>query len=449
MFDVIIDYIRYAASWVWSYPMIIFLFSVGIYFTIRLRGLQFISFFKAAKLTYKTRTGSGKGNISPLQSLFGALGGMVGNGNIAGAATAVFMGGPGALLWMWVGAFIGMIIVFIETMLALRYRIKDEDGTYSGGPMYYIQQVLKIKWLAIAFALAMGLKTLFGTSLVQSNSISLAAASIIDVSWVPGWMSVQFPFCILIAFLTWLVIIGGLKSIARVLEKVTPLMVFIYISLILFIIFAKIELLTDVFKLVFNHAFTTSSATGGFAGATVMMVIRYGMARGFYSNEAGTGSSPMMYSAAQVDNIYHQSLVSMFGVFIDTVISTATIIAILITGVWTSGLTSSALTTAAFSNQFGDYGGVLLLFSSFLFGYSTLIAWCFYGEQCFAFIWGTHVKKVFRWVFSFAILLGFLKVETIWSIADILNAILILINLIVIVIILKKVFEILGTPKIK
>ncbi len=449
MLDLIGDSIQYAASWLWSYPMIIVLFSAGIYFTIRLKGLQFISFLKAAKLTYQTRTGSGKGNISPLQSLFGALGGMVGNGNIAGAATAVFMGGPGALLWMWVGAFIGMVIVFIETLLALKYRTQDKDGTYSGGPMYYIQKVLKIKWLAIAFALAMGLKTLFGTSLVQSNSISLAASSIIDVSWVPSWMPVQLPFCILLAFFTWIVIIGGLKSIARVLEKVTPLMVIIYIALILIIVFAKIDLLTDVLALVFKNAFTTSSATGGFAGATVMMVIRYGIARGFYSNEAGTGSSPIMYSAAKVDNIYHQSLVSMFGVFIDTVISSATIIAILITGAWTSGLTSTALTTAAFSSQFGNYGGLLVLLSSFLFGYSTLIAWCFYGEQCFAFIWGTNVKKVFRWIFSLAILFGFLKVETIWSIADILNATLIFINLLVLIIILREVFEVLRPLKIK
>ena len=442
MFDKLAVFVSDVATWIWGYPMLITLFFIGFYFTIRLKGLQFTRFFKAGKLTYKTRTSSGKGNISPLQSLFGALGGIIGNGNIAGAATAVFMGGPGALLWMWLGAFIGMIIVFVETLLALKYRKKEADGTFSGGPMYYIQKVLKIKWLAIAFALSMGLKTLFGTSLVQSNSISLVAASIIDVSWLPVWIPVQLPFCILLAFLTWVVIIGGLKSIVKVLEKITPLMVLIYILLILIIIFSNFSFLGDVFSLVVKNAFNTSSATGGFAGATVMMVIRYGIARGFYSNEAGTGSSPIMYSSAKVDNIYHQSLVSMFGVFIDTVVSTATILAILITGVWTSGLTSTALTTAAFSSQFGDYGGILILVSSFLFGYSTLIAWCFYGEQCFAFIWGSKVKMLFRWVFSLAIIMGFMQVETIWSIADILNAVLILINLTVLVIILKKVFEI-------
>lgn len=437
------------ATWIWAYPMLILLFSAGIYFTIRLKGLQFRKFFTAAKLTYKIRAGSGSGNISPLQSLFGALGGMIGNGNIAGAATAVFMGGPGALLWMWVGAFIGMVIVFIETLLALRYREKSPDGTYSGGPMYYIQKVLKIKWLAISFALAMGLKTLFGTSLVQSNSISLAAATIINMSWLPDWMPVQLPFCILLAFLTWLVIIGGIKSIASVLDKMTPFMVLTYLILVFIIVFAKLDVLTDVFSLVVKNAFTGSSAAGGFAGATVMMVMRYGIARGFYSNEAGTGSSPIMYSAARVENIYHQSLVGMFGVFIDTIVSSATVIAILITGVWTSGLTSTALTTVAFDSQFGNYGGILVLISSFLFGYSTLIAWSFYGEQCFAFILGSGIKKIFRWVFSFAILLGFMQVETIWSIADILNATLIFINLVVLVIIVKQVFIILDKNKSK
>ncbi len=447
MFDQLAILVKDVATWIWGYPMLLTLFLIGIYFSIRLKGLQFSKFLKAAKLTYKTRTSKGKGNISPLQSLFGALGGIIGNGNIAGAATAVFMGGPGALLWMWLGAFIGMIIVFVETLLALKYREKATDGTFSGGPMYYIQKVLKIKWLAIVFALSMGLKTLFGTSLVQSNSISLVAATIIDVSWIPEWIPSQLPFCILLAFLTWIVIIGGLKSMVKVLEKVTPLMVLIYIMLIMIIILSKINLIGEIFSLVVNNAFSTSSAAGGFAGATVMMVIRYGIARGFYSNEAGTGSSPIMYSSAKVDNIYHQSLVSMFGVFIDTVVSTATIIAILITGVWTSGLTSTALTTAAFSSQFGEYGGFLILASSFLFGYSTLIAWCFYGEQCFAFIWGSKVKIIFRWVFSLAIVMGFLQVETIWSIADILNAVLILINLSVLIIILKNVFDILKSKQ--
>jgi AGCS family alanine or glycine:cation symporter len=431
--------IQAIANWLWGPPMLVFLFIVGVYFTLRFKGLQFIQIFKAGKLTYTQRTGSGEGNITPLQSLFSALGGLIGNGNLAGAATALFMGGPGALLWMWVGAFVGMIIVYVETLLALMHREKSSDGTFSGGPMYYIQKVLKLKWLAATFALAMGFKTLIATSTIQSNSISLAASTVFSTAWIPQGIPVQLPFCIILAFLTWIVIIGGISSIAKALEKITPFMVIVYILLGLAIILVNFGMLFEVIGLVFRNAFTPASATGGFAGAGVMMAIRFGVARGFYSNEAGTGSSPIMYSTARTDNIYYQSLISMFGVFIDTIVSTFTIVAILVTGVWTSGLTSTALTTSAFQTLFQTSGGYIIVFSSFLFGYSTLIAWCFYGEQCFAYIWGPKVRKLFRWLFSITIIFGFFKVEFLWSVGDVLNALTIVINLIALLFLVKHV----------
>jgi len=375
------EFVRAAATWLWGPPMLIFLFLTGAIFTILMKGLQFSQFFKSGKLTYTQRTGSGEGNITPLQSFFGALGGLVGNGNLAGAATAIFMGGPGALFWMWVGAFVGMIIVYTETLLALMTREQSADGTYSGGPMYYIQKVLKIRWLAVTFALAMGLKTLMATSTVQSNSISLAASTVFNTTWVPSWIPVQLPFCIILAFLTWLVVIGGLFSIARTLEKITPLMIILFITLGSGVIIFNSGALIETIKFVFRDAFTPTSASGGFAGASVMLAIRYGVARGFYSNEAGTGSSPIMYCTAKTDNIYYQSLIGMFGVFIDTVVSTFVVIPILVTGVWTSGLTSTALTLASFQSLYGHYGGYLIVLLSFLLGYSTLIAWCFYGED--------------------------------------------------------------------
>ena len=431
--------IQAAANWLWGPPMLIFLFIIGVYFTLRLKGLQFTQIFRAGILTYTKRTGEGEGNITPLQSLFSALGGLIGNGNLAGAATALFMGGPGALFWMWVGAFVGMIIVYVETLLALMHREKSSDGTYSGGPMYYIQKVLKLKWLAITFALATGIKTLFATSAIQSNSISLAASTVSPLPWLPAWIPPQLPFCIIIAFLTWLVIIGGLYSIARTLEKITPLMVLVYVLAGAVVIIANINMLFGAIGLVFKNAFTPASATGGFAGAGVMMAIRYGVARGFYSNEAGTGSSPIMYSTAKTDNIYHQSLIGMFGVFIDTIVSTFTILAILVTGAWTSGLTSTALTTSAFQSLFGSFGGYIVVFSSFLFGYSTLIVWCFYAEQCFAYVWGSKIKKLFRWVFSIAIMFGFIKVESLWSVGDLLNALSILVNSVALIFLVKYV----------
>jgi len=433
------EFVRSAATWLWGKPMLIFLSLIGIYFTFRLKGLQFTRFFKAGKLTYTQRTGTGEGNITPLQSLFGALGGLIGNGNLAGAATAVFMGGPGALLWMWTGSLVAMIIVYAETLLALKNREKSRDGTYSGGPMYYIEKVLKLKWLAVLFALAMGFKTLLATATIQSNSISLAASTAFDNSWFPAWMPVQLPYCMILAALTWLVIIGGLKSIARTLEKITPLMVLLFMSLGSAIIIANSAMFGHVVRLVIEKAFTPASATGGFAGASVMLAIRYGVARGFYSNEAGTGSSPIMYSTAKTDNIYYQSLIGMFGVFIDTVVSTLTILTILITGVWTSGLTSTALTTSAFQKLYGNYGGYIVFLSSFLFGYSTLIAWSFYGEQCFAYVWGPPMRRIFRWAFSAAIIFGFMKAETLWSWGDLLNAFTIVINLLALIFLIKRV----------
>ncbi|MCK5148528.1 sodium:alanine symporter family protein [bacterium] len=421
--------IRAAATWLWGPPMLIVLFLVGFYFTIKLKGLQFTSLLQAGRLTCRKQHAEGEGNITPLQSLFSALGGLIGNGNIAGAATALYMGGPGALFWLWVGAFIGMIIVYAETFLALNNREKSIDGTFSGGPMYYIRNILKMKWLAALFALAMGFKTLLATSTVQSNSISLAASTVFQLSWLPEWVPPQLPFCLLLALLTWLVIIGGLHSIARTLEKMTPLMVIIYISLGLIIIVVNGDMLIGALGMVLKSAFTPASMSGGFTGATVMMAIRYGIARGFYSNEAGTGSSPIMYSTAQIDNPHSQSLIAMFGVLIDTVVATFTFLIILVSGVWDSGLTSTALTTSAFNTVFGNVGSYIMVLASFLFGYSTLIVWSFYGEQCFAYIWGPRIRKGFRWAFSVAIIFGFMKVELVWSIGDFLNATTILINL--------------------
>ncbi|MCK4826791.1 alanine:cation symporter family protein, partial [bacterium] len=293
---------------------------------------------------------------------------------------------------------------------------------------------------------SMGLKALLATSTVQSTSVSLAASTVIKLPWLPEWIPAQLPFCLILAFLTWIIIIGGLKSVARALEKISPLMVLIYIFFGLVIIFVKGSALTGVIGKVFKNAFTPAGVTEGFAGATVMMALRYGVARGFYSNEAGTGSSPIMYSTAKTGNIYYQSLISMFGVFIDTVVSTFTALIILVTGVWTGGLTSTALTSSAFETVFGRFGGSIIVLASFLFGYSTLIAWCFYGEQCFAYVWGSKVRKVFRWVFSIAIVFGFMRVELIWSIGDLLNGSTILINLIALVFLVKYVI---GSTKPK
>ncbi|UCH98065.1 MAG: alanine:cation symporter family protein, partial [Candidatus Aminicenantes bacterium] len=284
---------------------------------------------------------------------------------------------------------------------------------------------------------------------IQSNSISLAAYKSFNLNWLPQQVPQLLPISITIAFLTWLVVIGGLHSIARVLKMITPLMVIIYLFLGIVIIFKYGDAFAGVLKIIISKAFTATGASGGFAGATVIMAIRYGVARGFYSNEAGTGSSPIMFSTAKCDNPVKQSLIGMFGVFIDTIVATLTGFIILISGVWACGETSTALTTAAFSVPFGSYGSYIVFFASFLFGYSTLIAWCFYGEQCFVYIWGPGMRKIFRWGFCLLIIFGFIEAELLWSFADLLNASIVIINVTAVFFLVKFVVSFTKQRKAK
>jgi len=413
--------------------MLIFLSSVGVYLTFRFRGLQFRYFAKSARLTYRYRLGTGEGNISPLQSLFSALGGVIGNGNLGGVATAIAIGGPGAVFWLWVASLVAMILVYAETYLAVSQRVHSADGTFSGGPMYYIEKLLGVRWLAVLFALVMGLKTLLATSTIQSNSIALAFQAISGSSLLP--------VCITLSVLTLLVTIGGLKSIARTLEKMTPLMVLFYFTAGVAILVYHWELLGEILWLILASAVSPRGAVGGFAGAGVLTAIRYGVARGFYSNEAGTGSSPIMYSTARTDRPQNLALIGMFGVVIDTIVGTLTALVILATGVWTTGETSTTLTTSAFNTLLGYKGGWVVLTSSFLFGYSTLVAWSFYGEQCFAYIWGSGVRRLYRWLFGAAVCFGFLEAELLWSWGDLLNGATVVINVVAVTFLIRFHFH--------
>jgi len=419
----IFEYIKTAADFIWGPQMLVFILGSGIYFSLRLKGIQFTKFFTAADEIKKSKATSGEGNITPYQALMSALSGIIGNGNIAGVATAIVIGGPGAVFWMWVSAFIGMATMYSESLLGFKFREKDKDGTYIGGPMVYIKKGLGWKWLAYAFAVAMALKTLIATTSVQSNSMSLV---VLNEFGIPQIIS-----CIIIAILTWLVIIGGLKTIAKTAEYLSPIMTLIYLCGGLLVIILNADKLVFVFEQIFTYAFTAKGAAGGFAGASVLMALRYGAARGAYSNEAGTGSVAIIHATAQSDSPVKQSLISMMGVFIDTIIvCSITALAILTTGIWTDGLNSTALVSQSFAGTF-IHGNWIVLTSSLLFGYSTLITWSFYGEQCAAFIMGNKVKKYYRWLFSFAILIGALgSPENIWSMGDLLNGITVIINLI-------------------
>lgn len=415
--------VRDIANFIWGPQMLIFILGSGIYFSIRLKAIQFRKFKFAVTATTKSFRSSGEGNITPYQALMSALSGIIGNGNIAGVATAIFMGGPGAVFWMWLSALILMATMYSESLLGFKYREKDKDGTYLGGPMVYIQKGLRWKWLAVAFAFAMGFKTLLATTSIQSNSMSIVLNNQFNIPLIYS--------CIGIAVLTWLVIIGGLKTIAQTAQFLTPFMTIAYLAGGIIILVLNFDKLPVVFDQIFTYAFTPKGAIGGFAGASVMMALRYGAARGAYSNEAGTGSVAILHATAQSDSPVRQSLIAMLGVFIDTIIiCSITALVVLLFNQWTGNLNSTALVSESFKQGI-PAGNWIVLGASLLFGYSTLIVWCFYGEQCAAFLFGDKVKIFYRWLFCFSILFGAnSSPENIWSWGDLLNGLTVIINLI-------------------
>lgn len=415
--------IRDIANFIWGPQMLVFILGSGIYFSIRLKFIQFRRFKSAVKACSTSFKSSGEGNITPYQALMSALSGIVGNGNIAGVATAIFTGGPGAVFWMWLSALILMATMYSESLLGFKYREKIKDGTYLGGPMVYIQKGLRWKWLAIAFAFSMGFKTLLATTSIQSNSMSIVLNNQFNIPLIYS--------CLVIAFLTWLVIIGGLRTIAKTTQFLTPFMTIAYLAFGIIILILHADKLPAVVNEIFTYAFTPKGAVGGFAGASVMMALRYGAARGAYSNEAGTGSVAILHATAQSDSPVRQSLIAMLGVFIDTIIiCSITALVILLFNEWTSDLNSTALVSESFK-QGVPFGNWIVLGASLLFGYSTLIVWCFYGEQCAAFIFGDRVKIAYRWAFCFSILIGAnSNAENIWSWGDMLNGLTVIINLI-------------------
>lgn len=420
--------IQFLGTVVWGPHMVILLLGVGLFLTLRMRFVQIrrlgLSFrLILGRKEFGESTKERKGDISPFQALTTSLAATIGNGNIAGVCTAIAMGGPGAVFWMWLSAFFGMATKLIETVLGQKFRRTAPDGTIAGGPMYYIKDGLGLPWLAGIFAFFMGCKPLFSTTTIQSNSIAIALQTQFGLEpWISG---------LGLALLTWLVIIGGIKSIARVTEILSPFMFFFYIigALIPVILFAS--RLPHAFSLIFVGAFKPSAITGGIAGATLVRAIRYGLARGAYSNEAGTGTAAVFHASAQTSEPARQGLIASLDVFIDTlVICTLTALAVLVTGVWTEG-TSTGMTAAAFNAAFPRVGGLIVAASSFLFGYSSLIAVPYYGEISLSYLLGSWIKHPYRWIFCSVIFIGaILEVEVAWSIGDVFNGMMAFTNLI-------------------
>jgi AGCS family alanine or glycine:cation symporter len=366
----------------------------------------------------------GEGEVTPFQALATALAATIGTGNIAGVATAIALGGPGAVFWMWLSAIFGMATKYGEVVLAVKYREKTPDGRFVGGPMYYIRNGLNLKWLAAIFAL-FGALAAFGIgNMTQANSVAAVLEANFGVNKLISG--------IVIAAATAAVVLGGLKRIVQVTEKLVPFMAAFYVLGGIIILVMKISEIPAAFGLIFSSAFTGTAAVGGFAGSTIMMAARYGVARGVFSNEAGLGSAPIAHAAATTDSPVKQGLWGIFEVFMDTiVVCSMTALAILLTGVWQTGETGAALSALAFDTAIPGIGGTIVAIGVLLFAFSTLISWEYYGERCAEYLLGSKVILPYRVLFIPFIVIGALgRLVAIWDIADTLNGLMALPNLI-------------------
>lgn len=412
-------------AFAWGPPMLILLVGTGFWLTFSLRGLQFTKLGHAlylALIKRKEETDE-PGDITHFQALMTALSATVGTGNIAGVATAIAVGGPGALFWMWITGLVGMATKYAEAVLAVKYRVVDENGEMSGGPMYYISKGLNLPWLGAIFAVFASIAAFGIGNMVQSNSVADAVKATFQIpTWITG---------LALMGCTAAVILGGIKSIGRVTSVLVPVMIVFYIGAALVIIFANITEVPGALAFIVKQAFSPTAAVGGFAGSTVMLAIRMGVARGVFSNESGLGSAPIAAAAAKTKHPVTQALVSMTQTFIDTlIVCTMTGLVLILTGAWSSGKTGAELTTIAF--QSGLPGGALIVtLGIVLFAYSTMLGWCYYGEKSMEYLFG--VKSILPYRLLFVTLIGIgaiAKLELVWNISDTLNGLMAIPNLI-------------------
>lgn len=416
-------------SLVWGPPLITLLVGTGIYLTIRLRLLQVFRLPQALRLVFKAKN-KGRGDVSSFKALCVALAATVGTGNIVGVATAVKIGGPGAIFWMWVAAFFGMATKYAEGLLAVKYRSVDANGEIAGGPMYYIRQGMGEKWkpLATVFAVCCILVAFFGIgTFPQVNAI----VDSMELSFGFPKLATDVILTVFIAAIT----IGGLQSISRVASKIIPFMALLYIAISLGLIALYMEHVPAALMCIVEGAFTGAAAAGGFAGSTVMMAMQNGIARGVFSNESGLGSAPIAAAAAKTKWPAEQGLISMTGTFIDTIIiCTMTGLALVLTGVWQGTVAGAAMTNAAFASVYGSFGAQLLTISLVLFAFTTILGWNYYGERAVIYLLGTKGIMPYRLIFLALIASGaFLHLDTIWVIADIVNGLMAIPNLIALI----------------
>lgn len=409
---------------VWGPITLVLIVGTGIFLTFRLSFLQFSKLPYALKLAFsKNQDDTSEGDITHFQALMTALAATIGTGNIAGVATAVVLGGPGAVFWMWVTALVGMATKYAEAVLAVKYRIVGKYGMMSGGPMYYIEKGLGWKWLAIVFAF-FGSVAAFGIgSSVQSNSVAAAVESSMGINpWITG---------VILTVATALVILGGISSIGRVTAYMVPFMAIFYVLGGIIIILLNLQDVPGAIALIFKDAFTGEAVAGGALGA----VIRYGVARGVFSNEAGMGSAPIAAAAAKTDHPSRQALISMTGTFLDTIIvCSITGITLVMGGMYADGETGAALTTQTFNQFLPGIGEWIVTIGIIFFAYSTVLGWAYYGEKCFEYLFGPGSIKIYRIIYTFTVLIGAgMSLGLVWTIADVFNGLMAIPNLIALI----------------
>ena len=437
--DALKNFFDTLGGWVWGPAMLVLLVGTGVWLTLMLRGLQFSMLWFALKQAFKPHgkkeDGSDhEGDISHFGALMTALSATIGTGNIAGVATAVVLGGPGAVFWMWITAIFGMATKYGEGVLAVKYRVVNKKGEMSGGPMYYIERGLNMKWMALLFAL-FGTIASFGIgSSVQSNSVAMSIKSSFNIDpWITG---------VILTVLTGIVILGGIKSIAKAASIIVPFMAIFYVLGGLVIIVLHIDMLWPAVDKILTEAFNFSAAAGGMAGAA----IRYGVARGVFSNDAGMGSAPIAAAAAKTDHPVRQGLVSMTGTFLDTIIVCSITGIVLVMGILSNqspaGETGAALTTHTFNNMLPGPGGWIVTFGLIFFAYSTILGWCYYGEKCAAYVFGDGFVPAYRVIYVITVMLGTVaSLDLVWSAADTFNGLMAIPNLIALLLLSKVILK--------
>lgn len=437
--EIFIHWLKAADAIVWGPVVLTLLLGTGLYLMLGLAFLPLRRLPFAFSLLWRGRQVSHleKGEISPFNALMTSLAATIGTGNIAGVATAIFLGGPGAIFWMWITALVGMATKYAEAVLAVNYREQDEKGAYVGGPMYYIKNGLGEKWQWLAFLFALfGSVAAFGIgNTIQANSVADALEATLGV---PAWQT-----GLVMAVLVYAVLVGGVRRIGSVAAKLVPLMGLAYLSAACFIIAQYWDGVPAALLLIVHDAFSGTAAAGGFAGAGVMAAIRFGVARGVFSNEAGLGTAPIAHAAAKTNSPVRQGQIAMLGTFIDTlVICTMTALVIILTGSWVSGETGASLSALAFGRGLPNYGSYVVSFGLAIFALTTLLGWSYYGERCAEYIFGVKVIPWYRFLWVLVIPVGaMMDLEFLWLLADVLNGLMAIPNLLALLLLAPVVFR--------